>query len=279
MIHVISLGAGVQSTTMALMAAHGDIEPMPDAAVFADTGDEPAQVYEHLKWLRSDNVLPFPVHVVRRPMSLSSVVMAAAEAKRNGDTIYGQKGGPPFFVKANGEDRQMLPRQCTKNFKIEALEGMQRRLIEAAGHTTKEGPVVTVWMGISRDEASRMRTAQRPWITNRYPLAMEHGMTRADCLRWMEANGYPRPPRSACWHCPYRSDREWRELRDDHPQDWQKAVAFDADIRGGLAGMVENKSVYLHPSCVPLDQVDLRTPEDHGQQGLWGAECEGMCGM
>ncbi len=49
--HVISLGAGVQSTTMALMAAHGEIEPMPDAAIFADTGAEPTAVYEHLDCL------------------------------------------------------------------------------------------------------------------------------------------------------------------------------------------------------------------------------------
>ena len=47
--HVISLGAGVQSTTMALMAAHGEIEPMPDAAIFADTGAEPKAVYTPLR--------------------------------------------------------------------------------------------------------------------------------------------------------------------------------------------------------------------------------------
>jgi len=62
---VISLGAGVQSTTMALMAAHGEIAPMPDCAIFADTGWEPRAVYEHLAWLRSPGVLPFPVHVGR----------------------------------------------------------------------------------------------------------------------------------------------------------------------------------------------------------------------
>ena len=39
--HIISLGAGVQSSTMALMAAHGEIGPMPDCAIFADTGAEP----------------------------------------------------------------------------------------------------------------------------------------------------------------------------------------------------------------------------------------------
>jgi len=47
-LHIISLGAGVQSTTMALMAAHREIEPMPDCAIFADTGWEPKAVYDHL---------------------------------------------------------------------------------------------------------------------------------------------------------------------------------------------------------------------------------------
>lgn len=61
MIHVISLGAGVQSTTMALMAAHGEIKPMPDVAIFADTQWEPKAVYDHLDWLGSPNVLPFPI--------------------------------------------------------------------------------------------------------------------------------------------------------------------------------------------------------------------------
>lgn len=63
-LRVLSLGAGVQSTTLALMAAHGEVGPMPDCAVFADTGWEPQAVYDHLAWLRSPNVLPFPVHVV-----------------------------------------------------------------------------------------------------------------------------------------------------------------------------------------------------------------------
>ena len=39
--NIISLGAGVQSSTMALMAAKGLITPMPDAAIFSDTGWEP----------------------------------------------------------------------------------------------------------------------------------------------------------------------------------------------------------------------------------------------
>jgi hypothetical protein len=33
--NIISLGAGVQSTTMLLMALAGELEPLPDAAIFA----------------------------------------------------------------------------------------------------------------------------------------------------------------------------------------------------------------------------------------------------
>ena len=47
-LRVLSLGAGVQSTTLALMAARRDIDPMPDCAIFADTGWEPEAVYDHL---------------------------------------------------------------------------------------------------------------------------------------------------------------------------------------------------------------------------------------
>lgn len=59
MIHIISLGAGVQSSTLALMAAHGEITPMPECAVFADTMAEPQSVYTWLDWLEKQ--LPFPV--------------------------------------------------------------------------------------------------------------------------------------------------------------------------------------------------------------------------
>jgi len=63
-LRVLSLGAGGQSTTLAMMAAHGEIGPMPDCAIFSDTGWEPKAVYEHLAWLMSPHVLAFPNHIV-----------------------------------------------------------------------------------------------------------------------------------------------------------------------------------------------------------------------
>ena len=63
-IRIISLGAGVQSTVLALMASKGEIGPMPDCAIFADTGYEPQGVYDHLEWLIKE--LPFPTYIVAR---------------------------------------------------------------------------------------------------------------------------------------------------------------------------------------------------------------------
>ncbi len=40
--HYLSLGAGVQSSTLALMYASGELSPMPAGAIFADTQAEPA---------------------------------------------------------------------------------------------------------------------------------------------------------------------------------------------------------------------------------------------
>jgi hypothetical protein len=44
---LLSLGAGVQSTTLLLMALDGTL-PGLDYAIFADTGWEPQRVYDHL---------------------------------------------------------------------------------------------------------------------------------------------------------------------------------------------------------------------------------------
>jgi hypothetical protein len=57
-------------------------------------------------------------------------------------------------------------------------------------------------------------------------------------------------------------DRLWREIKRGRPDEWAEAVALDRAIR--RLPMVQGEC-YLHRSCAPLDEVDLRTPEDHGQ--------------
>jgi len=80
-LRALSLGAGIQSTTLARIAAHGIIDPMPDYAAFADTGWKQTVVYDHLASLTSANVLPFPVYIVSAGNIRENLISAARDQR------------------------------------------------------------------------------------------------------------------------------------------------------------------------------------------------------
>lgn len=271
-IHIISLGAGVQSSTMALMAAHGEITPMPVAAIFADTLAEPASVYRWLDWLEKQ--LPFPVHRVTQGEGLEKDTLRVRQRK-DGKGSWVPSGIPHYSINRDGSHGHG-PRQCTHDFKLTPLMRKARSLMKEHGVRN-----IVQWIGISLDEAHRMKPARVKYATNRWPL-IDAGMNRSDCLKWMERHGYPKPPRSSCVFCPYHSDAEWRRLRDDEPEEFAKAVQFERDYQAAkkIQTVIKKGLIpYLHKSRVPLDQVDFSTDVERGQGLLWGNECEGMCGV
>ena len=269
-LRVLSLGAGVQSTTLALMAAQGEIDPMPDCAIFADAGWEPDAVYDHLRWLRSPNVLPFPVHVVSAG-DIRADLLRAGSGERWASI--------PAFTRTVRRARieiGMIRRQCTKDYKIVPIRRKVRELVGLTRRRSPTAPVVEQWIGISLDEAIRIKPSFERWRINRWPL-IEQRMTRRDCIAWLARHDYPIPPKSSCIGCPFHSDALWRRMRDHDPAAWEDAVLIDRAIRTGLRGI--RGEVYLHRSAVPLDEADLSTLEDLGQLDLFGNECEGMCGV
>ena len=271
-IHIISLGAGVQSSTMALMAAKGEITPMPTAAIFADTQDEPDSVYQWLGWLTKQ--LPFPVITVTAGR-LSDDVLRFRTSRKGG--VYTRTNLPFHTLSANGERGMIRTRGCTADYKIRPILKMQKKI---AGIKRGQKTVGLVsWIGISLDEIARMKDSRDAWAENRWPL-VELGMKRHDCLRWMEKNGYPKPPRSACIFCPFHGNEEWRNLKENEPAAFERAVAFERAIAESKAKTDNIKSsLWLHRSCQPLDTVDFSTEEERGQLNMFNNECEGMCGV
>jgi hypothetical protein len=267
-LRVISLGAGVQSTTMALMAAHGEIGPMPDCAIFADTGWEPKAVYDHLAWLTSPNVLPFPVHVVGSRDLRENAIAAVNRSN-------GRFASIPWFVKNPDGSDGMGRRQCTREYKLQPIERKQRELLGYRPRQRIPANSVEVWIGISLDEIFRVKPAWNAWQQNRWPL-IEQRMHRNDCLQWLDRHDYPQPPKSACIGCPFHDDRYWRDMKANSPGEWADAVEMDGIIRKAFRMKGEQ---YMHSSRVPLAEVDLSTAEDHGQLNLFNNECEGMCGV
>lgn len=264
-IHIISLGAGVQSSTMALMASAGEITPMPKCAIFADTQAEPKSVYTWLDWLEKQ--LPFPVYRVTAG-NLEVREMNIILSKKSGK--HYRKSGIPLFLRANDGHIGIITRKCTADFKISPITKFIRK--------HKQDGVVQ-WFGISLDEAVRMKDSREDWITHRYPL-VDNRISRHDCFRWMELHRFPKPPRSACVFCPYHNDREWARLKAEEPNEFNRAVDFEIELqRASQNDQTTNATPYLHRSCKPLSEVDFSTEEERGQLNMFNNECEGMCGV
>lgn len=270
-IHIISLGAGVQSSTMALMAAHGEITPMPDAAIFADTQAEPASVYRWLDWLEKQ--LPFPVERV----TAGNLAESAVRVKKSGVTgkTY-LETGLPYFTDTDGE-AGLNRRGCTLDFKIEPI---RRRVRELCGITRGQKEVTVIqWIGISFDEMKRMKPSRDAWCEHRWPL-VDIRMRRQGCVEWMRSRGYPDPPRSACRFCPYHNDTEWRRLMTSEPEEFDAAIAYEKRLQQAASEATAVLGTpYLHRSLKPLDTIDFRSDVERGQGTLWDDECEGMCGV
>lgn len=264
--NIISLGAGVQSSTMALMAAKGEITPMPVAAIFADTQDEAASVYRWLEWLEKQ--LPFPVIHASRG-KLSEAVMRVRTSAHG--TRYTKHGLPAYSMNKETGKIGIMPRQCTADFKIEVIQREIRVLLP----DWRRGEKCIQWIGISIDEADRMKPSRRRYIENRWPL-IEKEMTRQRCLLWMKKNGYPPPPRSACIYCPFHSDAEWLRLKREEPQEFQKAIEIEKRYQEAMHQTTGFKGIpYFHRSGKPLSLATFGTE----QGDFFSNECEGQCGL
>lgn len=249
-LRLLSLGAGVQSTVLALMAAGGTL-PGLDGVIFADTGWEPKRVYDHL--LRLRDVLTeggIPLHMV-------------ANGNLRDDAINPQHryASVPYFVRNPDGSDGMGRRQCTSEYKLSPINRKVRELLGAAApdfRRVPRGRVAEQWIGFSTDEIHRVSDARDVlYIRKRYPL-IELGMSRKDCERWLRARGWTEVAKSACIGCPFHGNAQWRDLRDNQPAEWADAVEFDKAIRkGGARGLPPNGEAFLHRSRVPLDRAPI----------------------
>lgn len=255
---VLSLGAGVQSTALALMAIDGHL-PRLDCAIFADTGWEPRAVYEHLDRLTAElGAHGVPVHLVSNGNIRDD---ALADGHRFASMPMHMRG-----EKGNGMGR----RQCTSEYKLTPIKRKVRELLGAkvdgtlANGAPRVGRVggrpgsrfVEMWVGISTDEIERQKPSDVSYIRRVDPLIDILDLDREACQLYLQ-DRWPWPvERSACIGCPFHDNREWRHLRDEAPDEFADAVAFDLQIRDKPLGGFKAEA-YLHSDRVPLGEANL----------------------
>jgi hypothetical protein len=259
------------------MMLRGEIEKA-DHVVFADTGWEPQNVYDHLDRLRVHlQEAGIPFHYVTAKRTATKVGGRSITGNLRVDAfedVSGFVSMPLHIINQQGK-RGMVKRTCTFDYKVQPILLKLREIAGLKrGERCKEIKIEQI-LGISYDESQRMRDPAFSWIRNEYPL-IDQRITREACLKWCADNGYDQPPRSACIGCPFKSNEEWRHLKE-MPAEWADAVDFDRTLRNSKTLL--DGVAFLHSSCVPLDEVDLRTNQEKGIWSLFDQECEGMCGI
>jgi hypothetical protein len=161
----------------------------------------------------------------------------------------------------------MLSRQCTARYKIEPFQSFTFHLINRKYSRHR----VRKWLGISTDEAHRMKISRTQYIENYYPL-IELGMSRTDCLQWIAEHGFKTPPKSSCIICPFHSDEYWLRMKNNSPGEFEMACAYDDRLRLN-SSMGET---WLHQSRQSLRIVNLESKKKFSNKEAF-MECSGNC--
>lgn len=151
----ISLGAGVQSSTMLLMALH-ERDTRPDCAIFSDPGWESKATYAHLAYLESVSAQHnFPIYRVS-----AGNIRAAAMGGAKGENRFASL---PMHIKNLDGKHAMLRRQCTREFKIAPLLKKQRQLCGLAYRQKAPRGVILceTWIGFQLTKQAECVTHKR----------------------------------------------------------------------------------------------------------------------
>lgn len=134
----LSLGAGVQSSALYVMTTlglHGC--PKADVAIFADTQDEPAYVYDQLSSLSASG----SKHGGPKVESVTAGHLSADVIGRHNGTRPPFAAVPAFTLGDDGRPA-ILRRQCTREYKIAPIEKRVRTLLGLVPRQRAKGSAV-----------------------------------------------------------------------------------------------------------------------------------------
>lgn len=185
-----------------------------DTVLFADTGMEFPEMYEHLAKVDEYLYRERGLHIttLRHPKGFE-YLMFDKPVKRSEKWNHIYPNGYGWS--------SMRTRWCTGELKIHLINKEVKR-IKGEYHALH-------YVGIAADEAQRCKK-------ERYPL-VEWGITEAQALQICYNHGfdfgglYEIYHRASCWCCPLQRIDELRKLRCHHPELWERLLDMDNRAR------------------------------------------------
>lgn len=216
--HILSFSGGKDSTALAiwLLERHPDVK---FEIVFTDTGVELPETYAYIR--RFEAI--FGVTVTK----LNALDLLGVKEKGNRN---------PFDVFLREYYGGFMPspqaRWCTRMLKIKPFEA----------YIGKDRAYS--YIGIRADEDREGYTQRKPVVLSEEPNIIpvypfkEAGLRLREVVSILEDSGLGVPPyyswrsRSGCYFCFYQAVGEWQGLKENHPELFEKAKAYEK-IEGG----------------------------------------------
>jgi 3'-phosphoadenosine 5'-phosphosulfate sulfotransferase (PAPS reductase)/FAD synthetase len=238
---VFSYGGGRQTVAMCVLIARG-VLPKPDRIVIADTSRENPSTWEYLE----QHVQPM-LNEHGLTVEVASHELATVDLHgKNGDLLL------PVFTQTG-----KLQTYCSNEWK--------RRVVDR--HLRKAGITGGIrWIGFAFDEKRRWNKKDNhgkpfhgrqsgKWLQI-CPL-VDLMVNTAACAKIVRDAGLPPAPHSSCWMCPHKRNAEWRDIRDNYPDQWREAIQLDEELRNED----ERGGVFLHHSRQPLNIANIDDDE------------------
>lgn len=258
---ILSCGAGMQSTALALMSCEKAMTssalypavPIYDAILFCDLGFEPPWVMQQVEFIqKACNDAGIFFKILYSPLY--------ADYMRN----FGERRAVsiPWWTLGDDGHKSRMPRNCTIDYKVEVIskyvrwhllgykKGQQLREEDKKAHE--------MHMGFGYEEQRRCKVNPNPMFVNRFPL-VEMRLTRADNYAYILERWGLATRASACTFCPFHKNIFFHYLRENEPREYDRLVEFDHLLRDKTPKPPMDSDLFISRSRKRIEDL---TPEE-----------------
>ena len=270
---ILSFGAGMQATALALMSCENAANPLPlypavpvyDAVIFCDLSLEASWVRQQMIFTRQVcGRVGIPFYILETPLYHDFI------------QNFGQRRTvsiPWWTMREDGHPSRM-PRSCTVDYKIEAVSRFVRR--ELLGYRKRQRlrpediKAHEMHMGFSLEEKRRCKENPGKLFVNHFPL-VQMGLTRSDNYSYILEKWGLDTKASACAFCPFHRNYFFQYIKKYDPETYVAVHSIDVLLRDKTPKPPMKSDLFISRSRKRI--ADL-TPEDCGDAEYF--ECSGV---
>lgn len=257
---ILSCGAGMQSSALALMACENAKEPgkhplvpVYDLIVFCDLGKEPPWVLKQVEFLqRACEDAKIRFEILKAPLYQDYINNFG---KRRVVSI------PFWTIDENGKKGKMM-RNCTMDYKIGLIQQFVRWEILGyrKGQRVKPEDIKAheMHIGFSVEEKHRCKENPHRMFVNRFPL-VEMGLERKDNYSYIRDVWGLETKASACTFCPFHRNYFFQHLKENHSDQYAELLEFDEMLERKQSHTKIRSKLYISRSRKRISQL---TPEE-----------------